>query len=129
MFYIALAVIDAALWALFRWTKAHLEHPFAKLMWSVHGPRTDVRYMNRAQLFGSARIFVAWGLILFITHAAFLAAARNSLAESVVLASLWGAVMLSSLLGLAGGLYLLLRAIARPSSYLPPPAPEPRPSL
>jgi hypothetical protein len=81
------------------------------------GPRTDVRYMTRAELFKSATQTLVGGLLLlggcaglgwFVAHGSSL----------VVIAGFFVALVLSAM-GIVGALYLCVRGVLRSPSYDP----------
>jgi hypothetical protein len=87
------------------------------------GPRTDVKYLTRRQLWSSSWRFLAWGFICLSTLTAlvkfpqFTGWGPGAPAFTVVL---FLALVLLCGVGFVGGLYLFARFLFRSSNYAPP---------
>ncbi len=87
------------------------------------GPRTDVGNLTKRQLWSSSWRFLCWGVSCFAGLIAIvklprlsgwgLGAPIETIALALILFLLMG-------LGFEGGLYLLVRCLLRPSSYVAP---------
>lgn len=88
------------------------------------GPRTDIQYLTRSQLWSSSWRFLAWGLFclgLLMSVVKFPqlsgwgpGAPGSTVVLALVLVLLCG-------IGFVGGVYLFVRFLFRSSSYVPPP--------
>ena len=87
------------------------------------GPRTDTRYMTRAELFKSARVFLYGGLVLVVVWIAigYLInhfAGREALEHPVVQVFIFGISLLIAF-GFIGALWLGMRGLIRRADYDP----------
>lgn len=89
------------------------------------GPRSDVKYMTKIELYESGVRFVTWGLIftsvLFAVAIAEKATNNPSDASLLLRGLQFGSALLAAM-GFVGGSYLLLRGAFRSPSYSPPPS-------
>lgn len=87
------------------------------------GPRSDVKYMTKTELYDSGVRFIVWGLIFTSAFWAVGIAARflhSSPDTSPLMAALWFGLSLLAGMGFLGGFYLVIRGLLRPHSYIPP---------
>lgn len=83
------------------------------------GPRTDVMYMTRSELFKSALVFICFGvlsifIIFLFQH--FSIFGNIQAGELVLMFSL----SLFATMGISGGIYLCIRGLCRRKNYIPP---------
>ena len=115
--WITVTVLFGGLYALGRWSRRHPHDPWVFALWYLAlGPRTDVSYMTRRELFESAAGFVTWTLFSVI-------ALQLVLLSSPETGSPWVqgvafALALFLLMGACGALYMLVRALLRRRAYL-----------
>lgn len=80
------------------------------------GPRSDIKQMNKAELYDSGIRFIILGLMCtsaFLVMAIAMRVLGGSPDTNALLLGLWIALSLLSAMGFLGGLYLLLRGFFR----------------
>ena len=120
------ALLLAAVAIAARWRSVNAAHPIAAALWSNRGPRTDVQFMSRSELFRSGRTFLAGGAILFASYIGFVVNAGPRFGDSAFSISVSAVFMLTGLVGISGGLYLFVRGFCRSASYMPVGTPSPK---
>jgi len=87
------------------------------------GPRTDIQYLTKSQLWSSCWRFLAWGffclgmLMSLVKFPQLSGWGPGAPGTTVVL---FLVLVLLCGIGFVGGLYLFVRFLFRPSSYVPP---------
>jgi hypothetical protein len=125
---VALLALDLCLIALVWFLRAKAERTpdrfWVYLLYGLQlGPRSDVKYMTKSELYESGTRFIVWGLIassaLLATGIVARALGASPDNSNLLLALWFGLTLLAGMCFLGGG-YLLLRGSLRSQSYSPP---------
>ncbi|UCE99775.1 MAG: hypothetical protein JSV82_01540 [Planctomycetota bacterium] len=119
-FLIVLAIF-IGLYFFNRYAVRNLHKPWAQLLYTSFGPRTDVRYMTREQLFESSCTFFTSGIIItFIGWIIILLLASVYKNKHPNLWLIIGPFLFSSGICFFAAAYLLVRALFRSEDYTAP---------
>ena len=96
-----------------RWVLAHQDNRAARFLLKHRGPRQDVAWMTRSERFRSAWTFLLWGIasgaLLAVTIYGWSKLAPDD--DSVVYMCIVWFLMIFTLMGLGGGIYLFVRGL------------------
>jgi hypothetical protein len=100
-----------------------VNHPNARVAFYHLGPRTDTRYMTRAELFISSRMFLSWGILLSAVWIATvylvaLIAGKDTLEHPASMAVNFALALLAGC-GYLGAFWLFVRGLFRRADYDP----------
>jgi hypothetical protein len=95
------------------WLARRLPLHLVRLLFSDRGPRTDVAFMNRRELFQSGGWFLGLGSLLLAAAASVMIVSGNAFSESAPLLYLFFVLMFPGFMGLGGGIYLCFRGLIR----------------
>lgn len=106
---------------LLQWLAA--DHPSVRVAFEHLGPRTDTRYMTRADLFRSSRAFFVWGVVvtavwIAIAYLLVLIAGKEAWNHPAVPVIYFVFPLLAGC-GYLGALWLLIRGLLRREDYDP----------
>jgi hypothetical protein len=121
-FVIIEIILVGGVFLLSRWARSNPNEPLTIVLFRLgFGPRTDVKYMTRSELFHSAASFLTWALIFAIILLVLVFASFPGGKEPPVIAEvfLFGITIALGMSGLAAA-YLGIRGVFRSSKYTPP---------
>lgn len=100
-----------------------VDHTGAKVAFKHLGPRTDTRYMTRAELFMSSRVFLVWGILVSVVWMTTVYLVdlvdKKDILEHPAAIALNFALFLLSASGYLGAFWLLVRGLFRRADYDP----------
>ncbi len=123
-FWIVYISVFSGILLLFWTARRNLEKRWVRILFGrMYGPRTDVKYMTRRDLFQSALSFLFWSIVslflcIFIIYLAGVVSKGGEF-PTVGLVGLFAFVLFSGV-GVTGALYLFIRGLLRDKDFVPP---------
>lgn len=121
-FLIIEVLLVGGVFLLSRWVRKNPNEPLAIVLFRLtFGPRTDVKYMTRSELFRSSASFLTWALVFAIIVLVVVFAWFSDGKEPPVISQvfLFAAIIALGMSGLAAA-YICIRGIFRSPTYRPP---------
>jgi hypothetical protein len=97
-----------------QWINENPDSSFSRYMLASHGPRTDVKHMNRIDRLKSAISFFLWGIFNFVMLwivSYFTYHSKWFYEDNPILMGIILILFLSTAVGFVGSLYLFIRII------------------
>jgi hypothetical protein len=121
-FLIIETIMVCGVFLLSRWARKNPDEPLTAVLFRLtFGPRTDVKYMTRSDLFRSAASFLTWALILAVVMLLLVMTGFSSGREPPAIYQMlvFGIAIGLAMSGLAAA-YLFIRGALRSPTYKPP---------
>ncbi|MGD0336890.1 MAG: hypothetical protein ABSB18_07340 [Candidatus Omnitrophota bacterium] len=112
--FFALLALDVTVILLIYFAKKNPYAYWVQVVFGMHGPRTDTKYMVKEELFQSASQFFRWAfniLLILVLVLALINKFKEKLNPPVILLALFFMVFILFLTALGGGIYSLIRGI------------------
>ena len=122
--FLYVLAIFAGLWLLLRFLHKNLDKLWVRILFIPFGPKTDVRYMTRSQLFKSASSFLICGsyLVALLVFTILLMSPfyKNAEPDPLIFALIYFILPVICAVFFLAAVYLFIRVLLRSKNYLPP---------